>query len=99
MAQERSQRLRFIWQRLDDIHATVSDLKRGLELMASQTMVRQSELESIKYQVASLAEGQVELEKRIEKLENKSSLISWILRQTATVLMVIVAAYLASLWF
>jgi|SRR5688572_15371240 len=99
MAENAPQGRRFVWQRLDIIELAILDLKRAIELMATQTMVKQNELEQIKYQVASLAEGQVELEKRIEKLESKSTLISWGFRQLATVLLVIVAAYIASIWF
>jgi chromosome segregation ATPase len=99
MAESRPKTPRFIWERLDKIEQSILELKRGIEIVAQQTVVRQSELESIKYQVAALAEGQVELENRIEKLEKNSTLISWGFRQLATILLVIVAAYIASIWF
>lgn len=90
---------RFIWQRLDEIHATILDLKRGLEIMAAQTMVRQSELETLKYQVAAMAEGMGEIERRVEKLEVHNSSVNWIVRQLGTVALVIGAAYIASRFF
>lgn len=99
MADNAPQGRRFVWQRLDLIELAILDLKRGIELMAQQVTVRQSELEGIKYQVATLAESQVELEKRVEILEKHSSTQSWILRQLGTVLLVVLAAYFASTWF
>lgn len=99
MADNAPQGRRFVWQRLDLIELAILDLKRGIELMAQQVTVRQSELEGIKYQVATLAESQVELERRVEILEKHSSTQSWILRQLGTVLLVVLAAYFASTWF
>lgn len=90
---------RFVWQRLDQIELTLLDLKRGLEIMAEQTIIRQSEFDQIKYQIAGLAEAQTELEKRVEILEKHSSTQSWVLRQLGTILLVISAAYVASTLF
>lgn len=90
---------RFIWQRIDTLETAILDLKEAIIQMAERVTVRQSELEGIKYQVAGLAESQVELEKRIEILEKHSSTQSWILRQLGTILLVVLAAYFASNWF
>jgi len=87
---------RFIWQRLDHIELVLTDLRRGIELMAQQTVVRQSELEQIKYQVASIAEGQTELENRLTALEKHNSIERWVWRQIGTILLVALAAFLAS---
>jgi len=90
---------RFIWQRLDHIELVLVDLRRGVELMAQQTVVRQSEFEQLKYQVAAFSEGMNELESRVTKLEKHNSTISWVSRQVGTVLLVVLAAYLATRFF
>lgn len=98
MAEKGLESRRFIWQRLDMIELMLLDLKRAIEIMAEQTIVRQSELEQIKYQVATLAESQIELEKRLDVLEKHSSTQSWVLRQLGTILLVVAVAYIASIW-
>lgn len=87
---------RFIWQRLDYIELALVDLRKAVEKMAVQTVVKQSEFEQIKYQVASFAEGMNELEERVLVLEKHNSLERWVFRQVGTVLLVILAAYLVT---
>jgi hypothetical protein len=99
MAENAPQGRRFVWQRLDLIEVALLDLKRALEIMAEQTIVKANELEQIKYQVGALSEGQVELEKRIDILEKHSSTQSWVFRQLGTIALVISAAYIASILF
>lgn len=98
MSENALQGRRFVWQRIDSLELAIIDLKGAIEKMAEQTIVRQSEFEGIKYQVATMAESQIELEKRIEILEKHSSTQSWVLRQLGTVLLVVVVAYLASIF-
>lgn len=90
---------RFIWERLEDIERALILLRIGVEKMAVQTIVRQSELEGIKYQVAALAESTVELENRVAILEKHNSMERWIIRQVGTVGLVVLAVYVASLLF
>lgn len=87
---------RFIWQRLDHIERLLADLRKGIELMAQQTVVRQSEFEQIKYQVSSFLESLGELEARVTALEKRNNLEQWVLRQVWLVLLVILAAYIVS---
>lgn len=90
---------RFVWQRLDYIELVLIDIKKAIEKMAIQTVVKQSEFEQIKYQVASFAEGLTELEKRVKALEKRNSMEQWIFRQVGTVLLVALAAFFASRFF
>jgi len=99
MNAERVKPLRFIWQRLDRIELLLADLRRGVELMAQQTVVRQSEFEQIKYQVASFAEGMRELENRVIALERHNSLVRLWTRSIAQVLLAALAAFLATRFF
>lgn len=87
---------RFIWQRLDNIERLLADLRKGIELMAQQTVVRQSEFEQIKYQVSSFLESLGELENRVSALEKRNNLEQWVLRQVWLILLVILAAYIVS---
>lgn len=87
---------RFIWQRLDHIELALVDLRKAVEKMAIQTVVKQSEVEQIKYQVASFAEGMRELENRVITLEKHNSLERWVFRQVGTILLVVLAAYLVT---
>lgn len=93
---ERVKPLRFIWQRLDGIELVLVDLRRAIEKMAIQTVVKQSEFEQIKYQVASFAEGMAELELRVMALEKRNSMEQWVLRQIWVVVLVVLVAYIAS---
>lgn len=93
---ERVKPLRFIWQRLDHIELVLVDLRKALETMAVQTVVKQSEFEQIKYQVASFAEGMAELERRVMALEKRNSLEQWVLRQIWMISVVVLVAYIAS---
>lgn len=93
---ERVKPLRFIWQRLDHIEFVLVDLRRAIEKMAIQTVVKQSEFEQIKYQVASFAEGMAELELRVMALEKRNSMEQWVLRQIWVVVLVVLVAYIAS---
>jgi len=52
---------RFIWQRLDHIELVLVDLRRGIELMAQQTVVKYSEFEQIKYRNID-KDGKIEIE-------------------------------------
>lgn len=88
-----------LWLRLHELEKSISLLGEGIVIMAESTIVRQSELEGIKYQVASFAEGLVEIESRVTRLEKHNSTISWIARQLGTVLLVVGSAYLASIAF
>lgn len=85
---------RFIWERLDDIQTDLILLRLAIEKMAIQTIVKQSELESIKYQVASLAESTIELENRVTVLEKHNSMERWIIRQVGTVALVVLIVFL-----
>lgn len=96
MSLERLKPRRFIWQRLDHIEMVLVDLRKALETMAIQTVVKQSEFEQIKYQVASFAEGMAELERRVMALEKRNSLEQWVLRQIWVVALVVLVAYIAS---
>lgn len=96
MSNERIRPRRFIWQRLDNIERLLADLRKGIELMAQQTVVRQSEFEQIKYQVSSFAEALSELEDRIVSLEKRNNLEQWVLRQVWLILLVILAGYIVS---
>jgi len=88
-----------LWGRLRDLEKNISILREGIVIMAEQTIVRQSELESIKYQVASFAEGLGEIEGRVTKLEKHNSTINWVARQLGTILLVVASAYVASIVF
>lgn len=96
MSNERVRPRRFIWQRLDNIERHLADLRRGVELMAQQTVVRQSEFEQIKYQVASFIESLDDLEGRVVALEKRNNLEQWVLRQVWLILLVILAAYIVT---
>lgn len=96
MGNERVRPTRFIWQRLDNIERLLADLRSGVEQMAQQTVVRQSEFEQIKYQVASFGEGMTELENRVLALEKRNSIEQWVLRQLWLIGLVMLAAYIAS---
>lgn len=96
MSNERLRPTRFIWQRLDNIERLLADLRKGIELMAQQTVVRQSEFEQIKYQVSSFAEALNELEARVIALEKRNNLEQWVLRQVWLILLVILAGYIVS---
>lgn len=96
MSDSNAPKRRFIWQRLDHIELVLIDLRKAIEIMALQTVVKQSEFEQIKYQVASFAEGMKELENRVISLEKHNSLERWIYRQVATILLVILAAYIVT---
>lgn len=96
MGNERVRPTRFIWQRLDNIERLLADLRKGVELMAQQTVVRQSEFEQIKYQVASFAEALNDLETRVIILEKRNSTEQWVLRQLWLIGLVMLAAFLAS---
>jgi len=96
MGNERVRPTRFIWQRLDNIERHLADLRKGVELMAQQTVVRHSEFEQLKYQVASFAEGMTELENRVKTLEKRNSTEQWVLRQLWLIGLVMLAAFLAS---
>lgn len=96
MSLERVKPRRFIWQRLDHIEMVLVDLRKALETMAIQTVVKQSEFEQIKYQVASFAEGMAELESRVMTLEKRNSLEQWVLRQIWMISIVVLVAYIAS---
>lgn len=96
MSNERIRPRRFIWQRLDNIERLLADLRKGIELMAQQTVVRQSEFEQIKYQVSSFAEALNELEDRVIALEKRNNLEQWVLRQVWLILLVILAGYIVS---
>jgi len=87
---------RFIWQRLDHIELVLVDLRKAIEAMAVQTVVKQSEFEQIKYQVASFSEGMKELEDRVIALEKRNYLEYWVLRQIWLILLVVLAAYLVT---
>jgi len=99
MSADRVKPLRFIWQRLDRIELLLADLRRGIELMAQQTVVRQSEFEQIKYQVASFAEGMRELENRVIALERHNSSVRLWTRVIGQVLLATLAAFLATRFF
>lgn len=96
MSNERIRPRRFIWQRLDNIERHLADLRRGVELMAQQTVVRQSEFEQIKYQVASFIESLDDLEGRVVALEKRNNLEQWVLRQVWLILLVVLAAYIVT---
>lgn len=96
MSIDRVKPRRFIWQRLDHIDLVLVDLRKALETMAIQTVVKQSEFEQIKYQVAAFAEGMAELESRVMSLEKRNSLEQWVLRQIWLISVVILVAYIAS---
>jgi hypothetical protein len=96
MSNERLVGRRFIWQRLDHIELVLVDLRRAIETMAVQTVVKQSEFEQIKYQVASFSEGMRELELRVIALEKRNNLEYWVLRQIWLILLVILAAYIVT---
>ena len=96
MSNERIRPTRFIWQRLDNIERLLADLRKGIELMAQQTVVRQSEFEQLKYQVASFAEGMNDLESRVVLLEKRNNLEQWVIRQLWLVGLVVLVAFLAS---
>jgi len=99
MADFLSPKRRFIWQRLDHIEMVLVDLRKAIELMAQQTVVKHSEFEQLKYQIASFAEGMNELENRVSKLEKHNSTMAWVSRQVGTVLLVVLAAYMATRFF
>lgn len=87
---------RFIWQRLDHIELVLIDLRKAVELMAIQTVVKQSEFEQLKYQIASFSEGMGELENRVVSLEKRNNLEQWVLRQIWLILLVVLAAYIVT---
>jgi len=99
MGNERVVGRRFIWQRLDNIERLLADLRRGIELMAQQTVVRHSEFEQLKYQVASFAEALNEIEDRVLALERHNSMVRWITRLAAQILLASLAGFLASRFF
>lgn len=96
MSLDRVKPRRFIWQRLDHIELVLIDLRKAIETMAIQTVVKQSEFEQIKYQVAAFAEGMAELESRVMALEKRNSLEQWVLRQIWMISVVVLVAYIAS---
>lgn len=90
---------RFIWERLDDIQRLLSDLKEAIDNMSTENFLRQSEFEQLKYQMAAISESMIELQNRVVILEKHNSTVSWITRQIGTILLVLLAAYFASIWF
>jgi hypothetical protein len=99
MSNERVRPSRFIWQRLDNIERLLADLRKGIELMAQQTVVRQSEFEQLKYQVASFSEAMNELEQRVISLEKHNSVVRLWTRIIAQVLLATLAAFLTTRFF
>jgi hypothetical protein len=94
---------RFIWQRLDSIEDSILNLKRGLELMAIETIERATDKALLEYQVAGLSEavhdlrGEVDRQgARLEALEKHNSLVRWIVRQAGTILLVVLISYIIS---
>jgi hypothetical protein len=82
-----------LWAKFHELERLLNLLSEAIVIVSEQTIVRQSELESIKYQVASLAEGMGELEGRVATLEKHSSMTRWVLRQVGTVLLVAAVSY------
>jgi hypothetical protein len=97
---------RFIWQRLESIEQTILDLKRGLELMAMETVERSTDKALLEYQVAGLSEALHDLRSevdrqsdRVEALEKHNSLVRWVARQAGTILLVALASYVIARMF
>jgi len=99
MSDEQLKPRRFIWEKLDVIELLLIDLLGGIDTMVQRSVSKDTEQEQIKYQVASLAEGVVELEIRIRKLEARNSMEQWVYRQVGTILLVSLVAYLVSTFF
>lgn len=88
-----------IWKSLRFLERTILDLKRGLELMATQTIDSSTEKSLLVYQVAGLAEGARELEERVQKLEEQVSRLFGLLRVIGIVLLVFASVYIAQIVF
>jgi len=87
-----------MWLRFSELEKSISLIGEGVVIMAERTIIRQSELEGIKYQIASFAEGLGEIEKRVDRLEKHNSTVNWVMRQLGTILLVVGLVYLFSIW-
>ena len=76
------------------VNRELAEIKRAIELLAKNTTVGYHDIESLKIQVASLAEGLSELESRVVGLEKHAVLATWLTRQIVTVLVLAAAAWL-----
>lgn len=78
-------------RRLD---ALQNELKAIKVLLMRERSGLPPEFDSLKLQVASLAEGLRELGERVEELEQHKSIASWVFRQAITVAVIVVVIYL-----
>lgn len=80
-------------QRIDELKREISSLRSVFEIMPERP-VKHYELESLKFQVASLAEGLAELEQRVIQLEQHKSTASQVLRHGIVILLTVFLVYL-----
>lgn len=71
-----------------------NELKTIKVLLMRQRSGLPPEFDSLKLQVASLAEGLREVEERVGQLEQHKSIASWVFRQAITVAVIVVIIYL-----
>ena len=86
-----------IKQRTEALEKELRALRGLIEAMGDRP-IRNSEFESIKLQVHSLAEGMKELEQRVMELEKHKGLASWIARQLVTIAVIVVIVYILGVW-
>lgn len=67
------------------VNRELAEIKRAIELLAKTTTLDYHNIEALKMQVASLAEGLAELEQRLVVLEQHVGVQKWLVRQSVTV--------------
>ena len=86
-----------IWDSLRFLERSVISLMRGIELMSIHEAEKPIKRSLLEYQVATLAEGQKELEERVERLEEQVSRIFTLLRVVGIILLVFASVYVAQI--
>lgn len=83
----------FLLWRFETIERELHAIRGALEKMAEKP-VSLREFDSLKLQVAGLAEGLKELEERTKALEHHKGMASWLARQALVIAIIVVIIYL-----
>lgn len=85
----------------DLINSQFGELHQELEYIVSliRKMADKSlpELDGLKFQVSSLAEGMIDLEERVRILEQHTGLARWVARQIGTIAVIVIVVWLIGL--
>lgn len=82
----------FLLWRFETIERQLHAIRGVLETMADKP-VSAREFDSLKLQVAGLAEGLKELEERVKALEQHKGMASWLARQALVIAVIVVIVY------